>query len=490
MPLNVGALAGARAAASNAQKYQAMQRVAMPPKAAASTKQSPRTLVAQSRPSRSTEDSDSSEGLEDEEDPPQGSCVWRHAHDLIEGPFWTALVMTAIAANTLMMAVQCNYPNWPHWHVFEDGFLIFFTVEMAFRLYVYRLSFFTNADERPWNIFDLLVVASGILDAILQRVLAPGKQGGSIMVVFRIVRIVRILRSCRLLKHFKQLYLLLQGFLHSLQAVFWIGVLFFLVVLIAGIVVTSMVGANAKDWARGPHAEPGDEEKIEELFGSLARSMVTMFQLVTLDNWGDINTLVSKQMPLMTVFFILYILTTAFAMIALLTGVITENVTAVSRESEQAEEEARFQAYVETLAFVFQHAEAYDGQEGITFEDLRRLLLEDPKVAGKMELNETNISPSDLRDIFQAMDYSGDGRVSWDEFRHGLRDMHGQATAKEVALLRADMVQLRTLVGRIAGVALPAAPRGADVGQRISSLEGQVKRLESSVQGFLGALGG
>merc|ERR1712012_586217 len=104
----------------------------------------------------------------------------------------------------------------------------------------------------------------------------------------------------------------------------------------------------------------------------------------------------------MTVFFIAYILTTAFAMIALLTGVITEHVTSVSQESAKADDEERFNNYVSTLEYVFTKGDK-DLDGGLTFAELSDLL-QQPEVASKIKISQANINEDDLADIFRSLD--------------------------------------------------------------------------------------
>lgn len=401
---------------------------------------------------------------------------------VIESESWGVAVMLVIFLNTLVMALKCDF-KWPTWDVLEDACLLFFTVEIILRLSVHRQNFFTDKDERAWNIFDLLLVVSGLLEKFVAWVVTShGEEENDAVTMLRNFRILRVLRACRVIRHFKQLHLLVMGFLHSMQAVFWIAILFISVVFVAGIICTTLVGQHAEDWGP-PDGSEDDVKQIELLFGSLLSSMITMFQMVTLDNWADICGLVGKRTPSMIVFFIAYTLITAFAMIALLTGVMTENVTSVSSASERQEEELAFARYVDTLESAFRH-NSTDMDEGLTVEEFSQLLAE-PEVVEGMRAHhmKANFSSEDLTEIFRSLDLSGDGRVSWEEFRTGLKYVQGPAAARQVSLLRADVHQLvealKGVVGEAAeGDACLADGATPQPSQRLATMEDSLKRLE------------
>ena len=98
--------------------------------------------------------------------------------------------------------------------------------------------------------------------------------------------------------------LLIEGFLQSLQAVFWVVVLSFMFFLIAGIICTTIVGQHSYLWKTGPEdIDDEDEETIQRQFGALCSSTPTLFQMVALDDWTKITRLAGQRMPMLDVFF-------------------------------------------------------------------------------------------------------------------------------------------------------------------------------------------
>mmetsp|Transcript_83282 Transcript_83282/g.258582 ORF Transcript_83282/g.258582 Transcript_83282/m.258582 type:complete len:319 (-) Transcript_83282:86-1042(-) len=299
---------------------------------------------------------------------------------------------------------------------------------------------------------------------------------------------LRVLRACRVIRHFKQLHLLVQGFLTSMQAVFWIAVLFISVVFVAGIICTTIVGQRSQDWGP-PEGTQEDADQIDLMFGTLLRSMITMFQMVTLDNWADICGLVGKRSYAMNLFFIAYTLMTAFAMIALLTGVITENVNSVSSAGQKEDEDKRFSDFVDTLQYAF-HITDSDEDGGLSIEEFTNLVAMPEVEHGILHRpGQASWSADDIVDFFKSLDASGDGKVTWSEFRSGLKRVQGPAAARQVALLRADVHQLVLTLkagepsakdggaGSLSG----GEPKAASGTDRIATAEARLQALERQV---------
>jgi len=125
--------------------------------------------------------------------------------------------------------------------------LAIFVVEIALKLYAYRLSFFKSG----WNVFDFSIVAIALLPA-----------SGTLA----ILRSLRIFRSLRLLKNLPRLRFIVESLLHSLPSLGWIIVLLALVFYVFAVIGTKLFGADFPEW-----------------FGNLWASMFALFQIMTLE---------------------------------------------------------------------------------------------------------------------------------------------------------------------------------------------------------------
>jgi hypothetical protein len=312
-----------------------------------------------------------------------------------------------------------------------------------------------------------------------------------------------------------QLRLLIQGFADSLQAVIWIFILFLFIVFFAGIFVTTVIGHNATDWLDCPDAaksglgwSPCEDEsgnrlddapdccedyfKIRDCFGTLPQSMFTMFRFVTLDDWADVSMTVMDQMIWMGLFFVIYILITAFAVIALLTGVMAERVSCRSNENEKTEEKRSFKEWVETQKEHFLKSPlGPDGEPlGLTLDDLRNdSYFELDRILEKVQGDRSGISRDDVDDLFKALDLSGDGRVTWEEFKYGMKHIYGDASARDIAILRADVNKVLKKLEKWDGFdsgGMQVAPWE----QKTESLEKRMERIERLLRELVAGIKG
>merc|ERR1719316_198986 len=71
---------------------------------------------------------------------------------------------------------------------------------------------------------------------------------------------------------------------------------------------------------------------MREYFGSVRKSMLTMFQIMTLESWANgIMRPVESHFPYMWLFFTLFVCFTTLAMLNLITGVFVEQTLAAAK---------------------------------------------------------------------------------------------------------------------------------------------------------------
>jgi len=271
--------------------------------------------------------------------------------DTVKDEKFTMVVGVVIMANTIAMALETDNPHWKCWLYTNNLFLLFFFVEINSRIVAYGSGFWcpSSTDDKnvkdmwPWNMFDLTIVVLSVLDLWVKDILVvwlfPAEFSGDnassmskYVMVLRMFRILRILRALRLFKSFVQLTKLVRGILTSMQLVMWIALLMFMIMLVFAILLTDTVGMRAEEF---PEQYRDD---IKKYWGSTAKSLTTLFQFMTMDDWSHISHEVLTTMPYMTAVFDLYIFMQAFSMMSLLTGVIADHMVEVSQSLKETEE--------------------------------------------------------------------------------------------------------------------------------------------------------
>ena len=174
-----------------------------------------------------------------------------------------------------------------------------FVVELAIKLFAYRLAFFRNG----WNVFDFVIVAVALV---------PASEG------FAVLRALRILRALRLVSVVPSMRKVIAGLFAAIPSIGTVIVMLLLLFYISAVIATKLFGAAFPEW-----------------FGTLGVSLYSLFQVMTLESWSmGIVRPVMEVFPWAWAFFVPFILLTSFIVLNLFIGVI------VNAMSEAADEEA------------------------------------------------------------------------------------------------------------------------------------------------------
>lgn len=119
-----------------------------------------------------------------------------------------------------------------------------------------------NYFKDPWNIFDFLIVAVCYLAFVM-----PTIDAGFIAVL----RLARILRVFKLVTALPKLQMLVAALLKTIPSMFYVGILLGLLFYIYAAMGVFVFGEN---------------DPVH--FGSLHKSMLSLFRVVTLEDWTDI----------------------------------------------------------------------------------------------------------------------------------------------------------------------------------------------------------
>lgn len=187
-------------------------------------------------------------------------------------------------------------------NVIDKLVLAIFVAELLLKFYAYGWSFFKNA----WNIFDLLVVAIGLL---------PDKDGLSAL------RGLRVIRAMRLLSVVPQMRAVVQALLDALPGMGAVIIMISIVYYVFAVMATLMYGPTFYDW-----------------FGTLGRSLYSLFQIMTLESWSmGIVRPVMLEFPNAWVFFVPFIIITAFSVLNLFIGILVNTMQSAVEEETEAE---------------------------------------------------------------------------------------------------------------------------------------------------------
>ena len=209
----------------------------------------------------------------------------------IEHPLVQRVILALILINAVTLGMETSTAIMQEYggpiHLLDKAILTVFVIEIALRLWAYRLNFFRD----PWSIFDFLVVAIALVPATGQ---------------FSVLRALRVLRVLRILTIVPSMRRVVGALLGAIPGLISIGLVLILVYYVFAVIATNLFAEAFPDW-----------------FGHLGKSFYTLFQIMTLESWSmGIARPVMEQFPYAWVFFVTFILIATFTMLNLFIAII------------------------------------------------------------------------------------------------------------------------------------------------------------------------
>lgn len=152
-----------------------------------------------------------------------------------------------------------------------------------------------------WNVFDFLIIGGALLPAVRAQA--------------EVLRLLRLARVVRLLRFLPDARVLVATMVKALPSVFSMIVLVILIVFVYGMIGVTLFG-----------------EDLPNEWGDIGNAMLTLFVLLTLENFPTYLEQAQQVSPLATVFFISYVLIAAFVVLNLLLGIVIGSMEEARQE--------------------------------------------------------------------------------------------------------------------------------------------------------------
>ncbi len=223
--------------------------------------------------------------------------------DWIESARIQRIVTALIVLNAITLGLETSDAIMdaagPFLGALDAAILAVFTIEIAIRIYAHGARFFRGG----WNWFDLIVVAIALMPA-----------SGPLSVL----RALRVLRVLRLISIVPAMRSVVEALLRSMPGMSAIVALLLLVFYVFAVMGTKLFGDTHPDQ-----------------FGTLGATLLTLFQLMTLDGWsGEIVRPVLEVHPAAMLFFLPFILVSTFVVLNLFIALIVESMTRLHAEEQ------------------------------------------------------------------------------------------------------------------------------------------------------------
>jgi voltage-gated sodium channel len=201
---------------------------------------------------------------------------------------------------------------------FTDILDVLITVFFLFEL---TIRFIGDDDKRSflkkgWNVFDTLVVVISIIPI----------DNSEMALLARLVRIFRVLRMVSVVP---ELRILINSLLKAMPQLGYVVLLMFIIFYIYAAIGSFMFNQiNPKLW------------------GDIAISMLTLFRIMTFEDWTDIQYETMEVYPYSWIFYLTFIFFTAFAFLNMVIGIVV-NVMEEEHQAARAEKTEKQPSLIE-----------------------------------------------------------------------------------------------------------------------------------------------
>lgn len=188
---------------------------------------------------------------------------------------------------------------------FLDVFItLFFLVEIVIRFIAepHKRQFFKSG----WNVFDTLVVVISLIPI----------DDSEMALLARLVRVFRVLRMVSVIP---ELRILINSLIKALPQLGYVMLLMFIIFYIYAAVGSFLFQPINPD-----------------LWGNIAISMLTLFRIMTFEDWTDVQYETMEVYPLSWMFYLSFIFFTAFAFLNMVIGIV---VNVMEEEHQKARNE-------------------------------------------------------------------------------------------------------------------------------------------------------
>lgn len=209
--------------------------------------------------------------------------------------------------------------------IIDEICLGIFIIELALKAIAYNKDFF----KYKWNIFDLVIVLVSLASSL------PYFSIFRTLRIFRSVKFVKMFKSIRALRTMKlvcgldHLQRILRAIVFAVPGILWVFIMLLIFYYMYAVFGTFCFAAD-----------------FPEFFGSLPKSFLTLFQVMTFDSWcSGIARPVIKMHSWAYLYFFSFVVISAFTILNVIVGIIVDSIEMQHEKTDEqrtCETEAAF----------------------------------------------------------------------------------------------------------------------------------------------------
>jgi voltage-gated sodium channel len=221
---------------------------------------------------------------------------------IVRSKQFSTFILVIVLINSIALGLQTshavNEATGNLFFVVDKICLYIFILETILKIAVFRLGYFS----RGWNWFDFIIVLGSVIADFVY------------LSSFRMLRVIRVFRALKFISGIKHLQIIVTAIGHSLPSIMWTTFLMSLIYYIFSVMGTMLFSEHFPDW-----------------FGSIPKTMYTLFQVMTLDGWSmDIVRPVMEQYPYAWLYFIPFVVISAFIILNIVVGIVVNSISEVT----------------------------------------------------------------------------------------------------------------------------------------------------------------
>jgi len=232
---------------------------------------------------------------------------WTPLARLVDGDAFQLFISCVIVVNAIVLGME-TYPALQEsmgstLALINDALYIVFLVELVLRILSYGRQPW-NFFRSGWNIFDLIVIGGALIPYLRAEA--------------QILRLLRLARVIRLMRFLPDARILVSTMGKAIPSVFSMLVFTILILFVYGIVGWSMYG-----------------QQLPAQWGNIGQAMLTLFVLLTLENFPTYLEQAQPFNSLTPLFFLSFVIIAVFVVINLVIGIVIGSMEK-AREEEAA----------------------------------------------------------------------------------------------------------------------------------------------------------
>mmetsp|Transcript_66841 Transcript_66841/g.105736 ORF Transcript_66841/g.105736 Transcript_66841/m.105736 type:complete len:699 (+) Transcript_66841:89-2185(+) len=346
----------------------------------------------------------------------------------------SAICLIVLNAIWIGVDVDMNRPSSgipkSFFEVGEIVFCVLFTGELLIRFlaYKHKEQFFKDPDMKNWNIFDTVLVSSMVLDTVvLTYVLQADGNQLRFMSTLRLLRLLRITRIFRMLPELGMMVKSLFAAVRSVGATcgLALGVMYIFAILVTQ--WTKSFGSAGKCIG-----DSGYEVCLQDYFGELRKSFLTLFQFLGFDDTFEILKPIFRENAVIGLLLVAYMLLVSFTILNMLIGIICDIV----EESTDSEKKKLMHIKLEGM-FTFLDTADKGSIRKKEFDNARTQSI----------LKSVGLDANFAKNAFDILDSNRDGELQREEFIRMIFKCKNDPRSEDVLELEARIDKVVQAIG-------------------------------------------